>query len=52
MGSVVQFASTSTILRDMGMDPTRQHQRRPFDYVFVIGSIVAAVALVVWAFFG
>ena len=50
--NVVEFASASTILRDMGMDPTRQHQRRPFDYVFVIGSIVAAVALVVWAFFG
>ena len=42
----------TTILRDMGMDPTRQHQRRPFDYAFVIGAIIVGIALVSWAFFG
>lgn len=36
----------------MGLDPTRQQQRRPYDYLFVGGAIVVGVALVIWAFFG
>lgn len=33
----------------MGFDPRRQHQRTPFDYVFVAASVVAVIALVSWA---
>lgn len=36
----------------MGMDPTRQHKKSPFDYVFVVASVVAAVALLAWALLG
>ena len=36
----------------MGLDPTRQHQRRPFDYLFVGAAIIAGIALVVWALVG
>ena len=41
-----------TILRDVGLDPTREHQRRPFDYAFVAGAVIVGIALVLWAFFG
>jgi len=37
---------------DMGLDPTRPKQKTPFDYFFVVASVIAAIALVVWAFFG
>ncbi len=36
----------------MGLDPTRQHRKTPFDYLFVGAAIIAAVALVIWALFG
>lgn len=36
----------------MGFDPTRPRPKTPFDYAFVIGAIVAGIALLVWAFFG
>jgi len=36
----------------MGLDPTRQHRKTPFDYFFVVASIAAGIALLVWAFFG
>lgn len=36
----------------MGLDPTRQRRKSPFDYVFVGAAIVAAIMLVVWALFG
>jgi len=35
----------------MGLDPTRPHKKTRFDYVFVAASVIAAVALVLWAFF-
>ena len=36
----------------MGMDPTRPHQRRPADYLFVGATIVAGILLVLWVLFG
>lgn len=35
----------------MGLDPTRQHRKTKFDYFFVAASVIAAVGLVLWAFF-
>ncbi len=36
----------------MGMDPTRPHQRRPADYLFVGATVVAGILLLLWVFFG
>jgi len=35
----------------MGLDPTRQHKKTPFDYAFVVASVIATIALLLWAFF-
>lgn len=34
------------------MDPTRPHQRRPADYLFVGATILAGIVLLLWVFFG
>jgi len=34
------------------MNPYRQQARRKTDYVFVVASIIAGIAIVIWAFFG
>ncbi len=36
----------------MGFNPNRQHRRSPWDYVFVAAALVAAAAVVAWAFLG
>ena len=36
----------------MGFNPYRKFRARRADYVFVAAAIVAAIALVVWAFLG
>jgi hypothetical protein len=36
----------------MGLDPTRKHQRRKTDYLFVAACCVVVVALLVWALLG
>jgi hypothetical protein len=36
----------------MGFDPSRPHQRRPSDYVFVLAGLLVAILLVAWAFLG
>jgi hypothetical protein len=36
----------------MGFNPHRKRVRRASDYVFVAAAVVAALALVAWAFLG
>jgi len=36
----------------MGFNPHRKRVRRASDYVFVAAAVLAAIALVVWAFLG
>jgi len=36
----------------MGFNPHRKRVRRASDYVFVAAAVVAALALVMWAFLG
>jgi hypothetical protein len=42
----------ATILRVVGYNPYRKFTARPGDYVMVVMAIVAAAALVAWAFLG
>jgi hypothetical protein len=32
----------------VGFDPTRKYKKTRFDYVYVVASVLVAVALVVW----
>lgn len=34
------------------MDPTRPHQKRPSDYLFVGAALLVTILLVVWAMVG
>jgi hypothetical protein len=36
----------------MGFNPHRKRVRRASDYVFVAAAVLAAIALVAWAFLG
>lgn len=36
----------------MGMDPTRPHQRRRTDYLYVVAGLLVALLLVLWAIVG
>lgn len=50
--STSPFVHCANHTEAMGLDPTRQRQKSPFDYVFVGAAICAAIALVIWAVFG
>ena len=41
-----------SILNGMGLDPTRPQKKTPFDYAFVVGAVIAGIALVAWALLG
>jgi hypothetical protein len=36
----------------MGFNPYRKFRARPADYAMVVTAVIAALALVVWAFMG
>ena len=49
---VVRFGFEGRNTADVGFDPNRPYNAKPFDYALVVVCLAAAIGLLGWAFFG
>ena len=48
----VRFGFEGRNTADVGFDPNRPYNAKPFDYALVVVCLAAAIGLLGWAFFG